>query len=73
MSYAGDLTDEQWALLEPVFNAPSKRGPKSAPDLRPAHHLTHMHVARRDSPAERSSAAGEVRPAAPALGHCSGG
>jgi transposase len=34
MSYASDLTDEQWALLEPVFNAPGKRGPKHAPDLR---------------------------------------
>ena len=33
-SYASDLTDEQWALLEPVFNAPCKRGPKHAPDLR---------------------------------------
>ena len=33
-SYAGDLTDEQWALLEPVFNAPGKRGPEHAPDLR---------------------------------------
>src|SRR5215210_5922762 len=34
MPYASDLTDEQWALLEPVFNAPGKRGPKHAPDLR---------------------------------------
>ncbi len=34
MSYPSDLTDEQWALLEPVFNAPGKRGPKHAPDLR---------------------------------------
>ena len=34
MSYASDLTDEQWALLEPVFNAPGMRGPKHAPDLR---------------------------------------
>ena len=34
MSYASDLTDEQWALLEPVFNVPGKRGPKHAPDLR---------------------------------------
>lgn len=34
MSYPGDLTDEQWALLEPVINAPGKRGPKHAPDLR---------------------------------------
>jgi transposase len=34
MSYSSDLTDEQWALLEPVFNAPGKRGPKDAPDLR---------------------------------------
>ena len=34
MSYSSDLTDEQWALLGPVFNAPGKRGPKHAPDLR---------------------------------------
>jgi putative transposase len=34
MSYSSDLTDEQWALLEPVFNAPGKRGPKHAADLR---------------------------------------
>jgi transposase len=34
MSYSSDLTDERWALLEPVFNAPGKRGPKHAPDLR---------------------------------------
>ena len=34
MSYSTDLTDEQWALLAPVFNAPGKRGPKHAPDLR---------------------------------------
>jgi transposase len=33
MSYSGDLTDEQWALLEPVFNAPGQRGPKHAPGL----------------------------------------
>jgi hypothetical protein len=26
MSYPSDLTDEQWDLLEPVFNAPGKRG-----------------------------------------------
>jgi putative transposase len=35
MAYSSDLTDEQWALLEPVFNPPGKRGPKHAPDLRP--------------------------------------
>jgi putative transposase len=34
MSYPSDLTDEQWALLGPVFNAPGKRGPKHAPELR---------------------------------------
>jgi len=34
MSYSSDLTDEQWALLGPVLNAPGKRGPKHAPDLR---------------------------------------
>jgi len=34
MTYSSDLTDEQWALLEHVFNAPGKSGPKHAPDLR---------------------------------------
>jgi transposase len=34
MSYSSDLTDEQWMLLEPVFNAPGKRGPRHAADLR---------------------------------------
>ncbi|HET8985318.1 MAG TPA: transposase, partial [Trueperaceae bacterium] len=34
MAYTSDLTDEQWALLEPVFNTPGKRGAKHAPDLR---------------------------------------
>ncbi|MCU1615128.1 MAG: family transposase [Frankiales bacterium] len=34
MGYASDLTDEQRAVLDPVFNAPGKRGPKHAPDLR---------------------------------------
>jgi len=34
MSYSSNLTDEQWTLLEPVFNAPGKRGPKHATDLR---------------------------------------
>lgn len=34
MSYSTDLTDEQWALLAPAFNAPGKRGRKHAPDLR---------------------------------------
>lgn len=34
MSYSTDLTDEHWALPEPVFNAPGRRGPKHAPDLR---------------------------------------
>src|SRR3954453_17438616 len=34
MSYSPDLTDDQWVLLEPVFNAPCKRGPKHGPDLR---------------------------------------
>lgn len=29
VSYSTDLTDEQWALLEPVFNAPGKRAPRS--------------------------------------------
>ena len=34
MSYPSDLTDDQWELLEPVFNAPGKRGRKHADDLR---------------------------------------
>jgi hypothetical protein len=34
MGYASDLTDDQCALPEPLFNAPGKRGPKHAPDLR---------------------------------------
>lgn len=32
MSYPSDLTDEQWDLLEPVFNPPGKRGRKHADD-----------------------------------------
>ncbi len=34
MPYPSDLTDDQWDLLEPVFNAPGKRGRKHAEDLR---------------------------------------
>lgn len=34
MSYPSDLTDDQWKLLELVFNAPGKRGRKHADDLR---------------------------------------
>jgi len=34
MSYPSDLTDDQWDALEPVFNAPGKRGRKHADDLR---------------------------------------
>src|SRR3954452_5561427 len=34
MSYPSDLTDGQWELLEPVFNAPGKRGRKHEDDLR---------------------------------------
>ena len=33
MSYPSDLTDEQWAVLEPLLCRASKRGPKHA-DLR---------------------------------------
>jgi hypothetical protein len=33
MSYSSDLADEQWALLEPVFNTPGRRGSKHARDL----------------------------------------
>ena len=29
MAYTSDLTDEQWELLEPVFNAPLDRRPAS--------------------------------------------
>ena len=34
MAYPSDLTDDQWELLEPVFNTPGKRGRKHAGDLR---------------------------------------
>ncbi|WP_396327827.1 transposase [Jatrophihabitans lederbergiae] len=34
MAYPSDLTDEQWAVLEPVFNSPGKRGRKHGDDLR---------------------------------------
>lgn len=34
MSYPSDSTDDQWALLESMFNAPGKRGRKHADDLR---------------------------------------
>ncbi len=34
MPYPSDLTDEHWDLLEPVFNAPGKRGRRHADDLR---------------------------------------
>ena len=34
MPYPSDLTDDQWELLEPVFNAPGKRGRRHADDLR---------------------------------------
>jgi hypothetical protein len=34
MPYSSDLTDEQWELLESVFNAPGKRGREHADDLR---------------------------------------
>lgn len=34
MAYRSDLTEEQWALLEPVLNVPGKRGRKHAEDLR---------------------------------------
>ena len=35
MSYLSDLTDEEWALVDSVFNAPGKCGRKHAPDLAP--------------------------------------
>lgn len=34
LAFPTDMTDEQWALPVSVFNAPGKRGPKHAPDLR---------------------------------------
>lgn len=34
MPYPGDLTDDQWTLLEPVFNAPGKSGSKHAGEPR---------------------------------------
>ena len=34
MSFPSDLTDDQWDLLEPVFNASGKRCHKHASDLR---------------------------------------
>jgi transposase len=34
MSYPSDLTDDQWELLQPIFNASRKRGRKHAADLR---------------------------------------
>lgn len=34
MAYPSDLTDEQWALLEPVLRSPGKRGRRHGPDLR---------------------------------------
>jgi transposase len=34
MAYPSDLNDDQWALLEPVFNSPGKRGRKHGDDLR---------------------------------------
>jgi putative transposase len=34
LSHPSDLTDDQWALLERVFNAPGKRGRKHGADPR---------------------------------------
>jgi hypothetical protein len=34
MSRLSDPTDEQWELLDPVFNAPGKGGGKHADDVR---------------------------------------
>ena len=36
VSCPSDLTDEQWELLESVFNAPVKRDRKHSDDLRAA-------------------------------------
>jgi transposase len=67
MSYASDLTDEQWALLEPVFTAPGKH----APDLRRVDAMLYVshtgcrwrYVPSRSDPGRgcgRSSAAGHA-------------
>lgn len=37
MAYPSDLTDEQWALLRPVFSPPSKAGRKHGQGLRTFH------------------------------------
>ena len=34
MAYPSGLTDEQWALLEPLLRRPGKRGQCHGPDLR---------------------------------------
>lgn len=34
MAYPSDLTDDQWALLEPLLRRPGKRGPRRGADLR---------------------------------------
>jgi transposase len=45
MPYPSDLTDEQWNLLEPVFNAPGKRGRRHADDLRSVVDATALNAA----------------------------
>lgn len=34
MSYPSNLADDQWELLEPVFNTPGKRAARHSADLR---------------------------------------
>jgi putative transposase len=53
MSYTSDLTDEQWALLGPVFDAPGNRGPKHAPDQRRVVDAM-LHVSHTGRPGRRS-------------------
>lgn len=43
MSYPSDVTNEQWALLEPVLNPTGKRGPKhSAGPRKVVHAMTYI-------------------------------
>jgi hypothetical protein len=47
MSYPRNLTDEQWQLVEPVFNVPEKRGRKHGGDLRSVGGRNALHLAHR--------------------------
>ncbi|HET7388566.1 MAG TPA: transposase [Nocardioidaceae bacterium] len=41
------MTDDQWDLLEPAFNAPGKRGRRHADDLRTVV-VAMLHIAQTD-------------------------